>query len=294
MNFSWYYNPIGNHRSGTIVSLIVFKDSRAKTDFLRHEPRRSQQRARVSLPASFNTRDDMPSLRTWWRTSVLSAASVIDVTKRRCIYRAHVSTIPGTFNTKTSHPRNWKWKFKFPRHRNLTTRILPVRLRFLYRYAMFGLVCTMPYQSSVENIVKWAPEFKTFTRYELLSNRGEWNGQVYERVRKDKKCMQNLSRKTQKEATIVTIRRRWKDVVGKYYKKTKHPSNACFTSVSYLRLSVGHLGQGSVRRRTATYTQTQNKRRQTFMPWMGFEPTITVLERVKLFHDLDSATTVMI
>jgi hypothetical protein len=33
-----------------------------------------------------------------------------------------------------------------------------------------------------------------------------------------------------------------------------------------------------------TTTQTQNKRRQISMPWMGFEPTIPVFERAKIFH----------
>jgi hypothetical protein len=40
-------------------------------------------------------------------------------------------------------------------------------------------------------------------------------------------------------------------------------------------------------------TQTQNKRTQTSMPRVGFEPTIPVFERAKTVHDLDGATTVI-
>jgi hypothetical protein len=38
--------------------------------------------------------------------------------------------------------------------------------------------------------------------------------------------------------------------------------------------------------------QTQNKHRQTSMPWVGFEPTIPVFERAKTVHALDRAATV--
>jgi hypothetical protein len=38
--------------------------------------------------------------------------------------------------------------------------------------------------------------------------------------------------------------------------------------------------------------QTQNKRTQTSMPQLGFEPTILVFERAKTIHALDSAATV--
>jgi hypothetical protein len=40
-------------------------------------------------------------------------------------------------------------------------------------------------------------------------------------------------------------------------------------------------------------TQTQNKRTQTSMPPMGFEPTIPVFERAKTVHALDHAATVI-
>jgi hypothetical protein len=38
--------------------------------------------------------------------------------------------------------------------------------------------------------------------------------------------------------------------------------------------------------------QTQNKRTQTSMPRVGFEPTIPVFERAKTVHALDRAATV--
>jgi hypothetical protein len=41
-------------------------------------------------------------------------------------------------------------------------------------------------------------------------------------------------------------------------------------------------------------TPTQNKRTQTSMPSVGFEPTIPVFERVKTFHALDRAGTVIV
>jgi hypothetical protein len=40
-------------------------------------------------------------------------------------------------------------------------------------------------------------------------------------------------------------------------------------------------------------TQTQNKRTQTSMPWVGFEPTIPAFERAKTFHALDRAANVI-
>jgi hypothetical protein len=61
------------------------------------------------------------------------------------------------------------------------------------------------------------------------------------------------------------------------------------------RQSVGLLGrvispsQGRYLHRT---TQTQNKRRQTYMPLARFEPTIPVFKRPKTFHALDHADTV--
>jgi hypothetical protein len=40
-------------------------------------------------------------------------------------------------------------------------------------------------------------------------------------------------------------------------------------------------------------TQTQNKRTQTSIPWVGFEPTIPVFERVKAVHASDRPATVI-
>jgi hypothetical protein len=40
-------------------------------------------------------------------------------------------------------------------------------------------------------------------------------------------------------------------------------------------------------------TQTQNKRKQTFMPAVGFEPTIPVFERAKTAHTWDRAATLI-
>jgi hypothetical protein len=51
----------------------------------------------------------------------------------------------------------------------------------------------------------------------------------------------------------------------------------------------------SARRKATNYTgqQTQNKLRQTTMPWVGFEPIIPTFERAKTFHALDRAATVI-
>jgi hypothetical protein len=62
-----------------------------------------------------------------------------------------------------------------------------------------------------------------------------------------------------------------------------HPWNASFPfSFLILRQSVGQLGRGispSQDRYLNGTTQTQNKRRQTSTPWVGFEPTIPEFER---------------
>jgi hypothetical protein len=56
------------------------------------------------------------------------------------------------------------------------------------------------------------------------------------------------------------------------------------------------LDGGSVRRKAAPYTQIeqhkQNKRIQTSMSWVGFEPTISASERTKTVHALDREATV--
>jgi hypothetical protein len=53
------------------------------------------------------------------------------------------------------------------------------------------------------------------------------------------------------------------------------------------------LGGGSAHRKAVTYTQNnkQNKRAQTSMTRVGFEPTIPVFERSKTIHVSDRATT---
>jgi hypothetical protein len=52
-------------------------------------------------------------------------------------------------------------------------------------------------------------------------------------------------------------------------------------------------GDQPVTRPLPTYrtTQTQNKRIQTSMPWVGFEPTIPVFERTKTVHESDRSAT---
>jgi hypothetical protein len=60
-----------------------------------------------------------------------------------------------------------------------------------------------------------------------------------------------------------------------------------------LRQSVGLLGRGISPLQDRYLTQTQNKHQQTSKPWMEFEPTIPVFERVKAFHDLDRAAPVL-
>jgi hypothetical protein len=44
---------------------------------------------------------------------------------------------------------------------------------------------------------------------------------------------------------------------------------------------------------TRRTTQTETKRPETSMPWMGIEPTIPVFERVRTVHALDCAATVI-
>jgi hypothetical protein len=68
---------------------------------------------------------------------------------------------------------------------------------------------------------------------------------------------------------------------------------AFFTSIIYTQ-SVGLVGRVIVARPLPTHrtTQTQNKRKQTSMPRVGFEPTIPAFERAKTVHGLDRAATV--
>jgi hypothetical protein len=76
-----------------------------------------------------------------------------------------------------------------------------------------------------------------------------------------------------------------------------HPWNVMFHfSFLVLRVSVGLLGRGissSQGRYLHRTTQAQNKRRQTSMPWVGFEPMIPAFERAKTVHALDRTATVI-
>jgi hypothetical protein len=68
-----------------------------------------------------------------------------------------------------------------------------------------------------------------------------------------------------------------------------------FVSLQFLNLrqSAGLLG----RRISPTYlhrtTWAQNKRRQTSIPWVGFEPTIAMFVRAKTFHALSRAVSMI-
>jgi hypothetical protein len=71
-----------------------------------------------------------------------------------------------------------------------------------------------------------------------------------------------------------------------------------FVSLQFLnfRQSVGLLGLGispSQGRYLHRTTQTQNKRRQTPIPWVLFEPTIPMFKRAKTFHASDRAASVI-
>jgi hypothetical protein len=60
-----------------------------------------------------------------------------------------------------------------------------------------------------------------------------------------------------------------------------------------LRQLVGLLGWRISPSQGRYLTQTQNKRRQTSMSWVGFEPTIPVFKQAKTFHAIDRTTTVI-
>jgi hypothetical protein len=68
-----------------------------------------------------------------------------------------------------------------------------------------------------------------------------------------------------------------------------------FVSLQFLNLrhSVGFPGRGISPSQSRYPTQTQNKRKQTSMPWVGFEPRIPVFDRAKAFYVLDRAATVI-
>jgi hypothetical protein len=92
----------------------------------------------------------------------------------------------------------------------------------------------------------------------------------------------------------------WSDLVWIYLLSTfilaltwsiAHPWNALFHfSFLILKHSVGLLRRGispSQGRYLHRTTQTQNERRLLSMSWVGFEPTIPVFERAKIFHALE-------
>jgi hypothetical protein len=68
-----------------------------------------------------------------------------------------------------------------------------------------------------------------------------------------------------------------------------------FVSLQFLnvRQSVRLPGRGISPSQGRCLTQTRNKHRQTFMPSVGFEPTIPVFERKKTFHALACADNVI-
>jgi hypothetical protein len=73
-----------------------------------------------------------------------------------------------------------------------------------------------------------------------------------------------------------------------------HPWNFSFHfSFFNLRQSVGLLGRGFSPSQGRYLTHTQKKHRQTFMPWIEFEPTIPVLRRAKTVHVLDRTAAVI-
>jgi hypothetical protein len=64
-----------------------------------------------------------------------------------------------------------------------------------------------------------------------------------------------------------------------------------FVSLQFLnvRQLVGLLGRGIRPLQSRYLTQTQNKHKRPYMPWVRFEPTILVFERAKIFHAVDRA-----
>jgi FAD synthase len=68
-----------------------------------------------------------------------------------------------------------------------------------------------------------------------------------------------------------------------------------FVSLQFLNLrySVEFLGRVISPSQGRYLTRTQNKHEQTYMPSVGFEPTIPAFERAKTVHALDRASTVI-
>jgi hypothetical protein len=64
---------------------------------------------------------------------------------------------------------------------------------------------------------------------------------------------------------------------------------ALFQFLDPLQNRQDSLDRGSALRKTSTIRKTQNKRTQTSMHEVGFEPTIKMFERTKTVHALDRA-----
>jgi hypothetical protein len=77
----------------------------------------------------------------------------------------------------------------------------------------------------------------------------------------------------------------WRPVSAKSVRRELHKSNIHGSSRDQPVAS--HLP-------THRITQTQNKRTQTSIPWVWFEPTIPVFERPKTVHALNHAATVIV
>jgi hypothetical protein len=75
--------------------------------------------------------------------------------------------------------------------------------------------------------------------------------------------------------------------LGAYIRQTLR-----FTQFRNLRHSVRLLGRVIITSQGRHLTQTQNKHKQTSMPRVGFERTISAFERVKTVHTLGRAATV--
>jgi hypothetical protein len=72
-----------------------------------------------------------------------------------------------------------------------------------------------------------------------------------------------------------------------------HPEKLIPLQFLDLRQLIGLLGWGISPSQGCYLTQTQNTRRQTSMPWVGFKLTIPAFKLVKTFHALDHAATVI-
>jgi hypothetical protein len=86
----------------------------------------------------------------------------------------------------------------------------------------------------------------------------------------------------------LTSKRKWVMFLSIYGSAALVDLGRSFSFLIYTQ-SVGLLGRGSSHRKAAIYTQ--NKRTQTSMPWVRFEPTIPVFEQAKRVDALDRSVT---